>query len=145
MLVAPVDPTPNDGTVKGMRASFDLRTPATFAVHPQELIPVHVEARNTGQTSWDQAHANVRFGWRWWRIGDDGSETVQPHLEGRILMQSHVYAGVPPGRGYAFSGQIRAPDEPGRYVVRASMLIELVDWFLSEPVEIEVTVKPAET
>lgn len=144
VLVAPVDPTPNDGTVKGMRASFALRTPATFAVHPQELIPVHVEARNIGQTSWDQAHSNVRFGWRWWRIGDDGSETVQPQLEGRILMQSHVYGGVPPGRGYAFSGQIHAPEEPGRYVVRASMLIELVDWFLNEPVEIEVIVKPAE-
>ena len=56
-------------------------------------------------------------------------------------MLSHIYYGIP-GRGYAFAGKLRAPDEPGRYVVRASMLVELVGWFENDPVEIVVLVKP---
>ena len=110
---------------------------------PRERAPLHVDAFNIGQKSWDAAEANVRFGWRWWKINDDGSETEQPQYEDRLQMLSHVYYVIPPGRGYAFAGQLRAPDEPGRYVVRASMLVELVGWFENEPVEIEVIVTPA--
>ena len=143
VLVAPVEPVAYAGSAKGMAADLRLRTPTSMALAPGERAPLHVDAFNTGQKSWDAAEANVRFGWRWWKINDDGSETEQPQYEDRLIMLSHVYYGIPPGRGYAFAGQLRAPDEPGRYLVRASMLVELVGWFENDPVEIEVIVTPA--
>ena len=142
VLVATVDPAPDDGSAKGMLARLVLRTPASFTVMPEELVPLQVDAFNVGQKTWDPATSNIRFGLRWWKVADDGSETEQPQYESRIVMQSHIYYGVPPGRGYAFAGQLRAPDAPGRYVVRASLLIELVSWFSNDPVEIQVIVKP---
>ena len=142
VLVAPVQPVAYAGSAKGMAAGLRLRTPANMTLTPRERAPLHVDAFNIGQKYWDAAEANVRFGWRWWKINDDGSETEQPQYEDRLQMLSHVYYVIPPGRGYAFAGKMRAPDEPGRYVVRASMLVELVGWFENEPVEIEVIVKP---
>ena len=143
VLVAPVEPVAYAGSAKGMAAGLRLRTPTSITLAPRERAPLHVDALNIGQKSWDAAEANVRFGWRWWKINEDGSETEQPQYEDRLQMLSHVYYGIPPGRGYAFAGQLRAPDEPGRYVARASMLVELVGWFENDPVEIEVIVRPA--
>lgn len=144
VLVTRIRPVTYQGSARGMAAGLTLRSPASVTLAPGELAPLHVDAMNIGQTSWDPAVADVRFGWRWWKINDDGSETEQPQYEDRIVMLGHVYYGIPPGRGYAFSGRLQAPDEPGRYVVRASLLVELVGWFGNNPVEIEVTVKPAD-
>ena len=143
VLVAPVQPVAYAGSAKGMVASLTLRSPASVTLAPGESAPLQVEALNIGQKSWDAAEANVRFGWRWWKINDDGSEVEQPEYEGRVPLWGHIYSDIPPGRGYAFAGRLRAPDEPGRYVVRASMLVELVGWFENDPVEIEVIVQPA--
>ena len=120
VLVAPVEPVAYAGSAKGMAAGLRLRTPTSITLAPRERAPLHVDALNIGQKSWDAAEANVRFGWRWWKINEDGSETEQPQYEDRLQMLSHVYYDIPPGRGYAFSGRLRAPKEPGRYVVRAS-------------------------
>jgi len=127
-----------------MAAGLTLHSPASVTLEAGALAPLRVDAMNIGQKSWDTAKADVRFGWRWWKINDDGSETEQPQYEDRLLMHDHVYYDIPPGRGYAFAGRLQAPNEPGRYVVRASMLVELVGWFSSEPVEIEVIVTPAD-
>jgi hypothetical protein len=35
-----------------------------------------------------------------------------------------------------------APDEPGEYIVRVSMLVELVAWFESEPLKLYVKIGP---
>ena len=141
VLVAPVRPAAFEGSGEGMLASLRLRTPVSFEAVPGELFPLHVDAMNTGRKSWTD-EANIRLGWRWWKVNEDGSETEQPKYEGRVPLLGHLYNEIPPGRGYAFAGQLRAPDEPGRYVVRASMLVELVAWFDSDPVEIEVIVRP---
>ncbi len=140
VLVAQVEPAAFEGSAEGMLASLRLRTPASFAAAPGELLPLHVDATNTGRKSWTD-EANIRLGWRWWKFNEDGSETEQPTYEGRVPLLGHLYNDIPPGRGYAFTGQLRAPDEPGRYVVRASVLVELVAWFENEPVEIEVVVR----
>ena len=105
------------------------------------LLPLHVDALNIGRKSWSE-EANIRLGWRWRKVEQDGSETEQPTYEGRVVLLGHLYNDIPPGLGYAFAGNLRAPDEPGRYVVRVSMLIELVAWFNIDPIEIEVIVKP---
>lgn len=139
--VEPVEPAPFQGSADGMMASLTLRTPTSYSAGPAELMPLHVDALNVGRKSWTD-EANIRLGWRWWKINDDGSETEQPQYEGRVVLLGHRFYDIPPGRGYAFAGQLRAPDEPGRYVVRATMLVELVAWFDSAPVEIEVIVRP---
>ena len=140
--VKPISTWDFSGTADGMLAGLTLRTPARFVARPTELLPLHVDAHNIGQTRWVD-EANVRLGWRWWKVSEDGSETEQPKYEGRVVLLGHLFNDIPPGLGYAFAGNLRAPDEPGRYVVRVSMLIELVAWFNIDPIEIEVIVTPA--
>ncbi len=144
VLVTPVEPMTNDGSATGMLAKLTLRTPDTFTLAPQDLAPLHVDALNIGQRSWDARESDIRLGWRWWKVNDDGSETEQPQYEGRVVLLGHLFNDIPPGLGYAFAGQLRAPDQPGRYVVRVSMLVELVAWYDIDPVEIDVIVKPAD-
>lgn len=139
--VDPVDPVPYEGSVDGMLAGLILRTPASYSAAPAELMPLHVDALNIGRKSWTD-EANIRLGLRWWKVNEDGSQVEQPAHEGRIVLLGHLFNDILPGRGYAFAGQLRAPDEPGRYVVRASLLVELVGWFGNDPVEIEVVVRP---
>ena len=141
--VEPVEPAPFEGSADAMLARLTLRTPSSFDAVPGELMPLHVDALNAGRKSWTD-EANIRLGWRWWAVGVDGAEIEQPKYEGRVPLLGHLFGEIPPGRGYAFTGQLRAPDEPGRYVVRVSMLVELVAWFSIDPVEIEVVVRPAD-
>ena len=137
--VATVAAKPFDGSVENMLASLALRTPASLTLPPSGLAALHVDALNSGQTSWGDA-ANIRLGWRMFAINDEGGEIELPRYEGRVVLLGHEFGDIPPGRGYAFAGRLRAPDEPGRYVVRVSMLSELVAWFDIYPIEIEVTV-----
>ncbi|MCY4108902.1 MAG: hypothetical protein OXG11_07735, partial [Chloroflexi bacterium] len=140
--VEPVESVPFEGSADGMLASLTLRTPASFDAVPGERMPLHVDALNIGHKSWGH-EAPMRLGWRWWLIDENGTEIEQPKYEGRVIHEGHVFYETPPGRGYAFAGQLRAPDEPGRYVVRISMPVELVAWFSIDPVEIEVVVTPS--
>ena len=140
--VEPVEPAAFEGSADAMFASLALRTPASFVAAPGERLPLHVDALNTGRKSWND-EASIRLGWRWWAVDDDGSEIEQPQYEGRLPLLGHSFGEIPPGRGYAFAGQLWAPDEPGRYVVRVSMLVELVAWFSIDPTEIEIVVMPS--
>jgi hypothetical protein len=140
--VETVVPAPYEGSADGMLAGLVLRTPASFSATPTELMPLHVDATNIGQKSWND-EANIRLGWRWWQVNEDGSETEQTKYEGRVVLLGHLFRDIPPGMGYAFVGKLRAPDEPGRYVVRVSMLVELVGWFSIDPIEIDITVTPS--
>ena len=140
--VEPVDSTPFEGSADAMLARLRLRTPASFDAVPGERMPLHVDALNIGRKSWVH-QAPIRLGWRWWAVDEDGAEVEQPKYEGRVELFGHLYGEIPPGRGYAFAGQLEAPNEPGRYVVRVSMLVELVAWLSIDPVEIEVVVRPS--
>ena len=141
--VEPVEPMAFEGSADAMLAGLTLRTPSAFHAVPGERMPLHVDALNTGRKSWT-GEANIRLGWRWWTVGEDGAEIEQPKYEGRVPFLGHVFGEILPGRGYAFAGQLQAPDEPGRYVVRVSMLVELVAWFSIDSVEIEVVVIPSD-
>lgn len=135
----PRAPFQSDG--QGLYAALTLRTPSEFEVPPGDLLPLHVDALNTGVVAWD-GPAVIRLGWRWFQIGPDGSEVERREWEGRILLEGHLYASIAPGAGYAYAGAVPAPTEPGRYVVRVLMLAELVAWFEIEPIEIQVVVTP---
>ena len=128
-----------DGSADGMSANLSLRTPKSFVAKPASLLPLHVDALNSGQVAWVDP-ANIRLGWRWFEVNASGEEVELPAYEGRSPLLGHIWGDIPPGRGYAFTGQLRAPDKPGNYVVRVSMLIELVAWFTIDPIEIQVAV-----
>ena len=125
------------GTGEGLRADLRLRTSDRLVGRAGEHLPLHVDAINTGTVRWSDA-ANIRLGFRWYRYPDIATEV--PKYEGRVVLLGHVYGDVPPGAGYAFAGDLRAPDEPGEYLVQVSMLSELVAWFEIEPIEIRVRV-----
>ena len=135
---SPIEPFAR--SVDGMLAALELRSAARFDAKVASLLPLHVDAMNIGRKSWTD-EANIRLGWRWYRSNEDGSETEVPAYEGRVPLLGHIYGEIPPGRGYAFAGQLRAPDEPGDYVVRVSMLSELLAWFDIDPIEVRVVVR----
>ncbi len=110
--------------------------------HPGDRLQLHVDAVNSGTTVWD-GEGNLRLGYRWFRKLADGTEEELPQFEGRILWFGHLHGGsILPGNGYSFTGTMTAPDEPGEYVVRVSMLVELVAWFESEPLKLYVKIGP---
>ena len=128
-----------DGTGEGLRSRLRLITRDTYEGRPTERFPLLVTALNLGPVTWS-ADANIRLGWRWFRAQEDGAEVEMPGYEGRIVLLSHLVGPVLPGNGYAFSGLLRLPDEPGEYVVRVAPLAELIAWFPGEPAIIRVTV-----
>ncbi len=131
------------GSAKGMRSSLKLRTPSSVRTEAGSRVPFHVDAINTGKAIWT-GPANIRLGWRWHEVGTDGVEREINQYEGRSqFLLGHIWGDIVPGSGYAFGGQLRVPDKPGRYKVRMSMLMELVAWFPEEEVEIEVYVTDA--
>lgn len=130
---------PFKGTGEGLAATFDLKSPAALRAHPGERLPLHVDALNTGTVGWTD-RANIRLGFRWYRHEIGGEEEV-PRYEGRVPLLGHLYGDIPPGIGYAFAGDLRAPDEPGEYLVRVSMLSELIAWFAVDPIELRVRVE----
>ncbi|HCU73293.1 MAG TPA: hypothetical protein DGO43_05710 [Chloroflexi bacterium] len=139
VVVASRSHTSFDGSADGMGANLSLRTPNSFVAKPASLLPLHVDALNSGRVAWVDP-ANIRLGWRWFEVSASGDEMELPEYEGRSPLLGHIWGDIPPGRGYAFTGQLRTPDKPGNYIVRVSMLIELVAWFTIDPIEIQVTV-----
>ncbi len=126
-----------DGTGRGFRARLKLVSQPSYEGQPSDRFALHINAFNLGPVVWSD-DANVRLGWRWFRTLPDGSEEEIPQFEGRVPLLGHESGEIRPGNGYAFRGQIRTPDMPGKYVVRISMLSELVAWFDNSPIEIDV-------
>jgi hypothetical protein len=138
--VGPVASTSFRGTGEGLNARLHLVTDDAFSGKPAERFKFLVTALNLGPVAWEP-HANIRLGWRWYKIQNDGSAREMPVYEGRVVLLSHLVGPVQPGNGYAFSGLLRLPDEPGQYVVHLAPLAELVAWFPNDPVVIHVSVK----
>ena len=140
--IGPVRPQPFTGTGAGLRAELRLLSPRVMNAHPGDRLQLHVDAVNSGTTVWD-GEGNLRLGYRWFRKLADGTEEELPQFEGRILWFGHLHGGsILPGNGYSFTGTMTAPDEPGEYVVRVSMLAELVAWFENEPLKLYVKIGP---
>jgi hypothetical protein len=43
--------------------------------------------------------------------------------------RSRIYPPLPPGRTFRYSAEIHAPDEPGRYLLRLTLVQESITWF----------------
>lgn len=127
-----------DGTGTGLRAKLTLISQQQLQGLPVERYALHVDALNVGDVVWS-GDANIRLGWIWYLVLENGQLQEMPKYEGRIPVLGHETGEIVPGNGYSFRGRLRAPDEPGNYIVRISMVSELVAWFESDPVEVHVT------
>ena len=129
-----------DGTVAGLEAGLTGVSARTFEGRPGEKFILHVDALNTGSVAWG-GEANIRLGWRWYRVLPNGEEIEMPRYEGRIPLVGHLTGAVWPGNGYSFRGLVETPPEPGTFKLRVSMVAENVGWFGAEPVVVDVVLK----
>ena len=132
---------PFDGTGRGLWAKLTLVSAPAFSGRPADRFPLHVDAVNLGPIIWS-GDVQARLGWRWFPRLPGGGEQEVHKYEGRIPWLGHDTGDIRPGNGYAFRGVLTAPDEPGDYVVRISMVSELVAWFRNPPIEVHVTTTP---
>jgi hypothetical protein len=130
-------PAAFDGTVTGLEARFTGVSAQTFEGEPGEKFILHVDALNTGSVAWG-GEANIRLGWRWYRVLPNGEEIEMPRYEGRFPLVGHLTGDVWPGNGYSFRGLVETPPEPGTFKLRVSMVAENVGWFGAEPVVVDV-------
>ena len=129
-----------DGSGRGLRARLELVSKSRYEGMPSDTFALHVNALNLGPVIWS-GDATVRLGWKWFRkLPNDRLEEML-EFEGRLPLLGHESGEIHPGNGYAFRGRISAPDLPGEYVVRISMLSELVAWFENPPIEIDVVLE----
>ncbi len=136
-------PASFDGTVVGLAARLTRMSARSFEGRPGEKFVLQVDALNTGSMAWEGV-ANIRLGWRWYRVLPDGDEIEMPQYEGRIPLVGHLTGEVWPGNGYSFRGLVTTPPEPGTFKLRVSMVAEMVGWLDAPPVVVEVVLKREE-
>ena len=136
------DPVPGSfgGTVAGLAARLTAVSARSFTGRPGERFQLHVDVLNTGRVAWG-GEANIRLGWRWYRVLPNGEEIEVPQYEGRIPLVGHLTGDIWPGNGYSFRGLVTTPAEPGIFKLRVSMVAEAVGWFDAAPVVIDVELK----
>ncbi len=92
---------------------------------PNAQLNVEVAAENTGDTVW--LHRSMRYG-GYIRLG------IQLlSADGAMLTPDfaavHLPADVRPRERIAWNVPLRAPDGPGRYVLRFDLVDEFITWF----------------
>jgi hypothetical protein len=89
------------------------------------IAHLEVAVRNLGGEVWPPAHHDVpliRLASRW--LAEDGETVIEP--EG---LRTAFEETVPPGERTIAMLAVRVPDAPGRYVLEADVVHELVRWF----------------
>ncbi len=129
-----------DGTVTGLGARLIAVSARSLAGRPGDKFLLHVDALNTGSVAWG-GEANIRLGWRWYRVLPNGEEIEMPGYEGRFPLVGHLTGAVRPGNGYSFRGLVATTPEPGSFKLRVSMVAEMVGWFDAAPVVVEVVLR----
>src|SRR4029450_3588915 len=97
---------------------------------PGARVPVGVEVKNVSNQAWiDAANApspgnTVRLGYRWWKAG----ATPQPLSDFR-QERGELSRLVTPGATGVAVVVVKAPDQPGDYLLQLDLVQELVAWF----------------
>lgn len=95
-------------------------------MEPGELARIPVTFKNAGTDSWpasgDSRELVVRLSHRWWR-GSDGE--LASDYSGRVDM----LAPLVPGQSATLVDAVRAPLEPGDYLLQFDLVQEGVAWF----------------
>jgi hypothetical protein len=114
------------GTGEALNANlYDVRWGNTVVpgeVRAGETFTVLTRLFNRSRVSWPvKGGARVRLAYHW--RTPDGREIVR---EGE---RTDLPASVPPGGRISLRQQVRAPDQPGRYVLELDPVFEMVSWF----------------
>jgi hypothetical protein len=117
--------------------SEDIRSSAnSLNLHPSETTLIPVTVRNTGMALWSPiGKLPVDIGYKWFEHG-----TVLP-FEGERTRLPHA---MKPGDAVQAQVKIFAPQTPGDFILKISLVQESVAWFMSAgamPLELPVTVR----
>jgi hypothetical protein len=115
-----------------------LTTAKLESLKPAETVTVPVTVKNTGKENWPPpADKPINFAYHWL------DETGQ-----KMIVQDGIRTALP--QGLAAGGQInlqaqvQAPDQPGKYILRLTLVQEIVAWFEDKgmkPLDLTVTVQ----
>lgn len=98
-------------------------TPSTLRIDAGGTTQVSVAVRNTGRVRWPaNGDGEVRLSYHWQRASS--GETVI--LDG---VRSPLPTDVPPGGEVVVTANVRAPQEPGEYVLQWDLVQKNVMWF----------------
>jgi hypothetical protein len=106
-----------------LRARIRSRPPSRC--RPSELIPLRVEVKNTGDSTWLSA---PRPEGRFVTLAVDFLDPNDSAVSG-LGRRLHLPQDVPPGRSVRLEGSIQVPSHPGLYRLRLDMVNELHAWF----------------
>jgi len=101
----------------------EARLPETVTAGAAFEVPVHLLSRSP--FPWDE---RVRLSYHWMTpVGPDGEKP-------RPVIWDGIHTALPGGRlasgaGMEAAVQVRAPDEPGAYLLQVDLLCDGVDWF----------------
>jgi hypothetical protein len=125
----------------GFHSQWLSQSPYPTVQPGQTSLPINVTFRNTGTRTWERglAGAEARLG-----VPNDDPQWA-PYAIGwpfptRVAAQTEQT--VPPGATATFTFSMRAPQVPGRYVVRLRPVVDGVTWMEDEGVYLVVTVAP---
>ncbi len=112
----------------------------TLELEPRELAKTGVRVSNVGKLTWgSKGKKPFHLSYRWFRLS--GSSVVRPlGLEGE---RTRLEDPLEPGESLDVAATVRAPAEPGNYVLIWDMVHEHTTWFsdkvgLGVPVNVEV-------
>ena len=120
--------SPVDAEIKPMpdeayQAAIELTTAAPVRVAASAEFALTLKVRNTSDHTWQQPQVGpLALGNHWL---DAGGELMLLQDEGR----SPLLQVVPPGLEWPVLLTMRAPAEPGRYVVEIDLVHEGISWF----------------
>jgi hypothetical protein len=135
-------PAVGEGSLQMIRplAQFTSSTTSSvvkFRSKVSEAVVIPVQVTNTSTESWSSLGTfPITLSYWWFRAGQmlpvEGKRTMLPGT-------------VAPGEAVSLGATVVAPDEPGSYVLRVSLVQEGVAWFMSKgapPLDIPAVVLP---
>jgi hypothetical protein len=106
---------------------------------PSELSKTAVRVANVGKLTWGSKEKRpIHLSYRWFELSSEGVRPLD--IEGE---RTRLDAALKPGEALDVDATVRAPGEPGRYVLIWDMVHEHTTWFsdkvgLGSPVNVRV-------
>lgn len=130
-----VIPMPPNVPLPGFAQAIEVEIPPTLRSGQSVRVPMLI--RNSSLYAWFQTQeAPINLSYRW--LNAEGAIVPQ---EGQ---RTPILAPVAPGETIALNAIVKAPDLPGRYQLRLSLVQENVSWFVDRKAkpfttEVEIT------
>jgi len=128
---------------EGDRSWYEARIEprsSTLELEPRQLATTGVRVSNVGKLTWgSKGEKPFHLSYRWFQLSGD-SELRPLALEGE---RTALEDPLPPGESLDLVATVRAPEEPGSYVLIWDMVHEQTTWFsdkvgLGSPVNVAV-------